>query len=362
MFEPKPIDSRDPSLETGMFAVLAALLAHAQGAVAARDGPPPVRAIEGRELLGMLERLQRGEIGPLGPDAEVELAPVLREAGNLQNVLRRLKGTRLAAGLAPSDATMLELVAMLFDGILEDPRVPVALKALLGRLQLPILRAALTDKALFEGGPHPVRRLVDSVGQLGLRLPRDFNAASAVFPVLASTLEELARGFDDHLEAFDSARVRIDALVAVEDARVAMQLRSARLELEYAERLAASMPGAADEVRAWPLPEGLEVGSWIATGEPGSRFERSGRLHYVSPMRTRFLFADRRGNKVFEGSRSMLARALRHGEVVLLSSEPDPSLFDRALKRVVAKLRDHPTPVVPARRRLDRQPPGFTRP
>jgi hypothetical protein len=65
-----------------------------------------------------------------------------------------------------------------------------------------------------------------------------------------------------------------------------------------------------------------------------ARFERHARLHYVSPLKTRFLFVDRRGDKVFEGSRSMLARAFQSGEAALLGTEPDPSLFDRALKRI----------------------------
>jgi hypothetical protein len=77
---------------------------------------------------------------------------------------------------------MLELVAMLFDGLFEDWRLSASLKGLLGRLQLSIFKAALADKTLFDGGPHPVRRLVDELGQLGLRLPRDLNASSPIFP------------------------------------------------------------------------------------------------------------------------------------------------------------------------------------
>jgi len=356
-----PPDRRDPALQTGMFAVLAALLVHAQGAVV-REGNMPRAAglgvggmplIEGRELLRTLGRMQVGEATALGFEADAELAPILREAGNVQNVLRRLRGTRLGAGLAPFDATMLELVAMLYDGLFEDPRLSASLKGLVGRLQVAVFKAALADKTLFDGGPHPVRRLVDAIGQLGMRLPRDLSASSALFPVLASTIDELARGnFHDDLEAFDSARVRVEALVASEDARVAAQLRAAEAELEYVETMAASASAREDE-GAWPLPPGLGTGSWIAIEERDSRYERHARLHYVTPMKTRFLFVDRRGNKVFEGSRSMLARAFRSGEARLLDSEPDPSLFDRALKRIVAKLRDRPAPEAPMRRRLD---------
>src|SRR5690349_8818703 len=102
--ETVPPERRDPALQTGMFSVLAALLTHAQGTVARQgDGPRTGPAVDGRELMRALSRLQRGETGVFGVEAEAELAPVLREAGNLQNVLRRLRSTRVGASLASFD-------------------------------------------------------------------------------------------------------------------------------------------------------------------------------------------------------------------------------------------------------------------
>lgn len=354
----------DPAPETGMFAVLAALLTHATGAVARRGELPraPGLGVGGMPLIGgadlrrAIALLQRGQAGTLGFESEAELAPILREAGNLQNVLRQLRATRLGAGLAPFDAMMLELVAMLFDGLFEDSRLSVSLKGLIGRLQLSIFNAALADKTLFDGGPHPVRRLVDELGQLGLRLPRDLNAGSPTFPQVAAIIDELAKGdAHDDLEAFEAARARVEAMTSVEDTRVAIQLRAVEAEMRRMEDIALDLGG---EVASLPLPPGLDTGAWIAVEQTDWRSGRHARLHYVSPLKTRFLFVDRRGDLVFEGSRAMLARAFQSGEALLLPTEPDPSLFDRALKRILAKLRDRPQAEAPMRRRLDRAPPG----
>jgi len=62
------------------------------------------------------------------------------------------------------------------------------------------------------------------------------------------------------------------------------------------------------------------------------------KLHYVSPMKSHFLFVDRKGKKVFECSRSMLARRIKLGEVSLLDGEPDASLFDRIMEGIFGKL------------------------
>jgi hypothetical protein len=56
-------------------------------------------------------------------------------------------------------------------------------------------------------------------------------------------------------------------------------------------------------------------------------------------MKSHFLFVDRRGKKVYECSRSMLARRIKLGEVALLDGEPDASLFDRIVEGLFGKLK-----------------------
>jgi hypothetical protein len=87
------------------------------------------------------------------------------------------------------------------------------------------------------------------------------------------------------------------------------------------------------------LPVAMVVGAWVTAEDTQSRHERPARLHYVSPLKSHFLFVDRQGNKVFECSRTMLARRLNLGEVVLLDGEPDASLFDRIMEGIFGKLR-----------------------
>jgi hypothetical protein len=87
------------------------------------------------------------------------------------------------------------------------------------------------------------------------------------------------------------------------------------------------------------LPSALVVDAWVAIEDPQSRHERPARLHYVSPLKSHFLFVDRQGNKVFECSRTMLARRLSLGQIVMLAGEPDTSLFDRIMEGIFGKLR-----------------------
>jgi hypothetical protein len=95
------------------------------------------------------------------------------------------------------------------------------------------------------------------------------------------------------------------------------------------------------------LPSKLVVGSWVTVEDAQSRDSRPARLHYMSPLKSHFLFLDRHGNKVFECSRSMLARRLKLGEVVMLDAEPDASLFDRIMEGVFGKLKKNGAVVMP---------------
>ena len=59
------------------------------------------------------------------------------------------------------DDDVINLVSMLFEFILDDRSLPDSLKALIGRLQIPMLKVAVLDKTFFSRGSHPARRLLN---------------------------------------------------------------------------------------------------------------------------------------------------------------------------------------------------------
>jgi hypothetical protein len=61
------------------------------------------------------------------------------------------------------DKLTIEIVGMMFDHVLRDQQVPDEIKALLSRLQFPVLKAALMDAAFFASSSHPARRLIDRI-------------------------------------------------------------------------------------------------------------------------------------------------------------------------------------------------------
>src|SRR3546814_4455044 len=75
-------------------------------------------------------------------------------AGLLSRVSAKTGKSRVVGEI---DDDVINLVSMLFEFILDDRTLPDSLKALIGRLQIPLLKVAVLDKTFFSRGSHPAR-------------------------------------------------------------------------------------------------------------------------------------------------------------------------------------------------------------
>jgi hypothetical protein len=84
-----------------------------------------------------------------------------------KNLIRTHRSALLEATAQSVDPLMIDLVGSLFDQILLDSRVPPQLARQIARLQLPVLRVALSDRSFFSSRQHPVRKLINRLASLG---------------------------------------------------------------------------------------------------------------------------------------------------------------------------------------------------
>ena len=109
------------------------------------------RILVTQELGDALARLQHGEIGFDVAGIPVQFAGIPQ---GTHNVLRDLQESPIGARANQLEAMTIELVAMLFDFIFETRDLPDSMKALIGRLQIPVLKAAMLDGAFFSKKSH----------------------------------------------------------------------------------------------------------------------------------------------------------------------------------------------------------------
>jgi hypothetical protein len=148
------------------------------------------------------------------------------------------------------DAMTLDIVSMLFDQIFDDPKVPAGVKALVGRLQIPILKIAIADKTIFSKKDHPARVLLDILGDFAGHLPQDFDKGHPVYPKLDAILHELIEKFDEKVDIFVATNDKLRALVAEQEATQAKVTQAASREVEKREKLALARKSAEEAIKA----------------------------------------------------------------------------------------------------------------
>jgi hypothetical protein len=78
--------------------------------------------------------------------------------------LQQRKQMLKKAATTPVERATIEIVALLFQSILTEERIPAAVRVWFARLQMPVLRVAVSEPDFFAALDHPARRLIDRMG------------------------------------------------------------------------------------------------------------------------------------------------------------------------------------------------------
>ncbi len=81
----------------------------------------------------------------------------------LEELHQRKQALKQAAA-SPEERATIEIVALLFQSILTEERIPASVRVWFARLQMPVLRVAVTEPDFFATIDHPARRLIDRMG------------------------------------------------------------------------------------------------------------------------------------------------------------------------------------------------------
>jgi hypothetical protein len=119
------------------------------------------------DLVGALTGLQQSAV----EQTPTDVASIRKAQAGVRDALLRAynigsgpNATRTLGGL---DEDVIDMVSMLFDFILDERNLADAIKALISRLQIPMIKLAMLDRAFFGKKSHPARRLLNSLARAG---------------------------------------------------------------------------------------------------------------------------------------------------------------------------------------------------
>ena len=181
----------------------------------------PLVAGVDRKLMSSLTDLQlRSEQPTFAPGAS-PAAP--------RTVLRDVVPGYSSGEISVLDATTTELVAMLFDFVLARRELRDEIKVLLGRLQIPMLKAAMVDRGFFSRKNHPGRQLLNRLAEVGLGWAPADGIDDPLFRKIRDVIEHISRDFVDDLGIFTVALVDLEQFVDEQelDARPTIEAETA---------------------------------------------------------------------------------------------------------------------------------------
>jgi len=118
--------------------------------------------------------------------------------------LKQMSPQGRPAVLAEEDSDTVDLVGMLFDYITKDIRSDSGAQSLLTRLQVPVLRVALSDKQFFTQREHPARMLLNTIAETGSRWIDDEDADPSLVEKMQTAVDKVSSEYNGDVTLFRS--------------------------------------------------------------------------------------------------------------------------------------------------------------
>jgi hypothetical protein len=190
------------------------------------SSPPLARArMRATGLLGQLKRLLTERVAGFDGNPATRPSPALAEAlsqeidvqatqvqgaatlqqdlvyddAAVQEVaidLRRRTGELKKKAQTSTEKATIEIVALMFQSILAEERIPPAVRVWFARLQMPVLRVAIAEPEFFGSLEHPARQLIDRMGSCVM----GFDAATIGGTALETEIKRVVQVIEQYPE------------------------------------------------------------------------------------------------------------------------------------------------------------------
>jgi hypothetical protein len=195
------------------FAALQALVLNVRGSLSpVLEVSATAQPISTRDLLRLLSHFQQYVLAPAAVD-DFDLRDQLEQL--LTRVSFKSGRSRVFGEV---DEDVINLLAMLFECMLDDCNLPDSLKALIGRLQIPLVKVAVLDKSFFSRSSHPARRLLNEIANAAMEWGAcDDHERDVLYVRIDQVVQRLLNDFVDDPAIF--SELLADFLAVTQDER-----------------------------------------------------------------------------------------------------------------------------------------------
>jgi len=157
-------------------------------------------AVHLTEVINILSGLQQLNLSSSGEALQTELSD-LKRAGKVSAL----------------DNDIINIVDMLFDFILDDENLPTIAKALLSRLQIPMIKIALVDSEFFGTKQHPAKKLLNLMAKSTVGLGNDITCENCkLIEKIESVTNKICADFIDDTGIFNQLLDEFERFIQAE--------------------------------------------------------------------------------------------------------------------------------------------------
>lgn len=165
---------------------------------------------ERKDVMQALSQLQN-QI--LSKGKEQQQASIDEIKQSLFNEIGKQNGGVITRQVNTLDERSIDFVGMMFDAIMHDSSLSNIIKNLLFRLQIPVIKVAMSDTHLFERDNHPTREVLNLVSEAGKGVTEE---TDRVYGELETIIDGVLEEFDVDIESFNQAADSLRKLIESE--------------------------------------------------------------------------------------------------------------------------------------------------
>jgi len=187
----------------------------AMGPMAGQGGTGPAVTLGSNELVSILSLLQRdlpAQAQFAQRSQEHPLAVQIRQ--EVVQGARKLGVTSDNLQLDGLDEDAVDLVALLFDVLLDGPQFDMDVRRKIGRMLVPYVKVAVKDRRMFMFKDHPARRLLNTVAEACEGNRGEAPQERELLGRVDTTIERLVSEFNEDVAIFETLEQELRAYMA----------------------------------------------------------------------------------------------------------------------------------------------------
>ncbi len=148
----------------------------------------------------------------------------------------------------------IDFIELIFDAIIDDEDISDTIKALLLRLQIPIIKASMSDQEFFIYDEHPARVLLDSIADVGVGIT---DHTDEMYKHLDKIVSNILGEYDLSTDTFQTALDNLNSFIEAQDAKAREKEQEEQQQLLRKHARATVLKALRATTTGKSLPEGL---------------------------------------------------------------------------------------------------------